>query len=67
MKLLCNLFGHKWNYYKLLDGEVTEFRFCKHCTKAQYLTSKYFFCQKGWMTMVQRTIKGAKEALKEYI
>lgn len=29
--LLCRLFGHKWNYYKIGNKHDKTIRVCKHC------------------------------------
>ena len=67
MKIFCALFDHKWNYYKLLEGNTRNFRYCKHCLKAQYLAGHGHIYKDEWITMVRRTFKGAKKALKGLI
>lgn len=65
MKFLCKLFPHKWSYYKRLEGDTRNLRFCKRCVKAQYLAGDGHIYRNEWITIVQRTLKGTQEELKK--
>jgi len=66
MKLICELFGHKYKYYIVQDSPQRNIRFCKRCNKAgEWKTIPGMVNSKWiWMTLVGRTDNGAKEFLK---
>jgi len=61
--MLCKIFGHKWRYF--ITGCVLRrnFRSCKRCGIMQEHKelSVFGWC---WVTLVERSTKGAKEWLK---
>jgi hypothetical protein len=60
--MLCKLFGHKWNYYKVAQ----HVRVCGRCKKLQYWTTFYPIPNPFWMTAVKYTDKGAREHVAGY-
>ena len=43
MKLLCKLFGHKWNY-DYIDSTYSGIRFCTRCDKIEIWAAKMSWC-----------------------
>lgn len=58
---VCNLFGHKWNYFKIDSISV---RRCRRCNRLQHRMT--FAGKTFWTFSVQYTEKGAKENVEGY-
>ena len=63
---LCKHFGHKWTYYVTGNTPQGHIRHCSRCNRSQELKELYLISgtELGWMYLVQRTKKGAKQFIK---
>ncbi len=64
MKVLCKLFGHRYDYYLTQDVEQRNFRVCKYCGRLQEYKT-FPGLGYGWYSLVQRTKKGAVRWIAE--
>ncbi len=62
MKIICKIWEHRWNYYKMNDKVGKQIRSCKNCGKIQEYKYLAIFGY-TWVDAVQYTNEYARKLL----
>jgi len=67
-KLLCNIFGHGWNYARIRAKAIQDVRFCRCCHRIQEWHPPVFPVIKNsyWSWSIQYKDFGAKRDIEGY-